>query len=72
MCVPLAFAEHALALFGDAKQAMGEEKSGLIETGLTRPVAMALSGGKSWVSTLTRDNIIPVSLNKESMLKMCE
>ena len=33
---------RALALFGDAKQAMGEGKSGLVETRLTGPVAMAL------------------------------
>ena len=32
----------ALALFGDAKQAMGEEKSGPVETRLTGPVATAL------------------------------
>ena len=34
---------RALALFGDAKQAMGEGKSGPVETGLTGPVATALS-----------------------------
>ena len=28
---------RAMALFGDAKQATGEGKSGLVETGLTRP-----------------------------------
>ena len=33
---------RALALFGDAKQAMAEGKSGLVETGLTGLVAMAL------------------------------
>ena len=33
---------RALALFGDAKQAMGEKKSGQVKAGLTRPVAMAL------------------------------
>ena len=33
---------RALALFGDAKQAMGEGKSGPVETGLTGLVAMAL------------------------------
>ena len=33
---------RALALFGDAKQAMGEGKSGPVETGLTGPVATAL------------------------------
>ena len=32
----------ALALFDDAKQAMGEGKSGPVETGLTGPVATAL------------------------------
>ena len=42
MCVPWAFAEHALALFGDAKQAMGEGKSGPVETRLTALVATAL------------------------------
>ena len=41
MCVPWAFC-RALALFGDAKQAMGEGKSGPVETGLTGPVATAL------------------------------
>ena len=34
---------RALALFGDAKQAMGEGKSGPVETGLTGPVATALN-----------------------------
>ena len=34
---------RALALFGDAKQAMGEGISGPVETGLTGPVATALS-----------------------------
>ena len=34
---------RALALFGDAKQAMGEGKSGPVETGLNGPVAMALT-----------------------------
>ena len=33
---------QALALFGDAKQAMGEGKRGQVETGLTGPVATAL------------------------------
>ena len=33
---------RALALFGDAKQAMGEGKGGPVETGLTGPVATAL------------------------------
>ena len=33
---------RALAQFGDAKQAMGEGKSGPVETGLTGPVATAL------------------------------
>ena len=33
---------QALALFCDAKQAMGEGKSGPVETGLTGPEAMAL------------------------------
>ena len=33
---------QASALFGDAKQAMGEGKSGPVETGLTGPVATAL------------------------------
>ena len=36
---------QALALFGDTKQAMGEEKSGPVETGLARPVAAALTLG---------------------------
>ena len=34
---------QALALFGDAKQAMGEGKSGPVETGLNGPVATALT-----------------------------
>ena len=34
---------QALALFGDAKQAMGEGISGPVETRLTGPVATALS-----------------------------
>ena len=33
---------RALGLVGNAKQAMGEEKSGLVETGLTGPVATVL------------------------------
>ena len=33
----------SIGLFGDAKQAMGEGKSGPVETGLTGPVATALS-----------------------------
>ena len=33
---------RALALFGDAKQAMSEGESGPVETGLTGPVATAL------------------------------
>ena len=33
---------QAMALTGDAKQAMSEGKSGLVETSLTRPVATAL------------------------------
>ena len=33
---------QALALFGTAKQAMGAGKSGPVETGLNRPVPMAL------------------------------
>ena len=33
---------RALALFGDAKQAMGEGKSGPVETGLTGLVATGL------------------------------
>ena len=33
---------RALTLFGDAKQAMGEGKSGPVETGLTGPVATVL------------------------------
>ena len=33
---------QALALFCDAKQALGEGKSGPVETGLTGPEAMAL------------------------------
>ena len=37
---------RALALFGDAKQAMGEGISGPVETGLTGPVATAL--GVTW------------------------
>ena len=32
----------SIGLFGDAKQAMGEGKSGPVETGLTGPVATAL------------------------------
>ena len=35
-------AEQLRALLGDAKQATSEGKSGLVETGLTRPVATAL------------------------------
>ena len=34
---------RALTLFGDAKQAMGEGKSGPVETRLNGPVAMALT-----------------------------
>ena len=33
---------QAMALIGDAKQAMSEGKSGLVETRLSRPVATAL------------------------------
>ena len=33
---------RALALFGNAKQGMGEGKSGPVETGLTGPAATAL------------------------------
>ena len=45
MCVAWAFAEHALALFGDSKQAMSEGKSGPVETRLTGPVATAPNMG---------------------------
>ena len=41
-CVHAMGTHRALALFGDAKQAMGEGKSGLVETRLTGLVAMAL------------------------------
>ena len=41
-CVCSIGVRRALALFGDAKQAMGEGKSGPVETGLTGPVATAL------------------------------
>ena len=41
-CVRAMCVCRALALFGDAKQAMGEGKSGPVETGLTGPVATAL------------------------------
>ena len=34
---------RAMALTGDAKQATGKGKGGPFETGLTRPVAMALN-----------------------------
>ena len=33
---------QATVLIGNTKQAMSEEKSGLVETGLTGPAAMAL------------------------------
>ena len=39
---------RAFAVIGDTKQAMGERKSGLVETRLTGPVAMALI----WVTLL--------------------
>ena len=39
--MPWSFAA-ALGLFGDAKQAMGEGKSDMVETGLTGLVATAL------------------------------
>ena len=41
-CVRAMGVRRALALFGDAKQATGEGKSGPVETGLTGPVATAL------------------------------
>ena len=41
-CVRSIGVRRALALFADAKQAVGEGKSGLVETGLTRPLATAL------------------------------
>ena len=41
-CVRVMGVCRALALFGDAKQVMGEEESGPVETGLTGPVATAL------------------------------
>ena len=41
-CVRAMAVHRALALFADAKKAMGERKSGPVETGLTRPVATAL------------------------------
>ena len=47
---------RALALFGDAKQAMGEGKSGPVETGLTGPVATALFGQQA-TSTVARDGL---------------
>ena len=34
--------ELAVYIFGNAKQTMGEGKSGLVETGLTGPVATTL------------------------------
>ena len=37
---------RALALYADAKQAMGEGKSGPVETGLTGPAATALRYNK--------------------------
>ena len=37
-CVRAMGVRRALALFGNAKQAMGEGKSGPVETGLTGPV----------------------------------
>ena len=46
-CVPAMAVRPALALFGDAKQAMGEGKSGPVETGLTGRVATALVHGVS-------------------------
>ena len=42
----------SIGLFGDAKQAMGEGKSGPVETGLTGPVA----------TTLHCDNDVPVGV----------
>ena len=39
-CVHSIGVRRALALFGDAKQAMGEGKSGPVKTGLTGPVAI--------------------------------
>ena len=41
-CVRAMGDRRALALFGDAMEAMGEGKSGSVETGLTRQVATAL------------------------------
>ena len=41
-CVRAMGVFRALALYDDAKQAMGEGKSGPVETGLTGPVATAL------------------------------
>ena len=42
VCVPWHGRLPSIGLFGDAKQAMGEGKSGPVETGLTGPVATAL------------------------------
>ena len=41
-CVRAMGDRQALAPFGDATEAMGDGKSGSVETGLTRPVATAL------------------------------
>ena len=41
-CGPCMGVHRAIALLGDAKQAMSEGKSGPVETGLTGPVATAL------------------------------
>ena len=49
---------RALALFGDAKQAMGEGKSGPVETGLTGPVATALFYGRNVLQHKITANIV--------------
>ena len=41
-CRHVVWVRRVLALFGDAKQAMGEGKNGPVKTGLTRLVATAL------------------------------
>ena len=69
VCVPCMGIFQALAVFGDTKQAMGEEKSGLVATGLTRLVAMVLHWGQNCITTQASNRFTPNYQASKCILK---